>query len=185
MAVIKCINCKSIIPEQRLKMLPHTKECVECSSEEAKGAVDIVYHKTGNTIQIMDKAQADAINKSARRSGFGSLRAMKGGSGGGDMKVTLGTTSIIPRQPTQEDFEKTGQEMMQMMDWKERQCIIDFLTNKLTQRSINGSQFRQLNEIVDQFMPEEKKPIKKEEEIKIDEETQWAFKNWKNSRAFK
>jgi hypothetical protein len=75
--------------------------------------------------------------------------------------------------------------MMQMMDWKDRQSIIDFLTNKLTQRSINGSQFRQLNEILDQFMPEQKEPIKKKEEIKIDEETQWAFKNWKNSRAFK
>ena len=182
---MKCISCKVIIPEQRLKMLPNTKECVECSSEEAKGAVDIVYHKTGNTIQIMDKAQADAINKSARRSGFGSLRAMKGGSGGGDMKVTLGTTSIIPRQSTREDFEITGKKMMEMMEWKDREGIIQYLNTRLNQRSINSSQFRQLNDILNQFMPEEKKPIEEKEEIKMDDDIQWAFKNWKNSRSFK
>lgn len=182
---MKCISCKAIIPEQRLKMLPHTKECVECSSEEAKGAVNIVYHKTGNTIQIMDKAQADVINKSARRSGFGSLRAMKGGSGGADMKVKLGTTSIIPRQPTREDFENTCREMMEIMEWKDREGIIKYLNDKLNQRSISSSQFRQLNDILNQFIPDEKKLVKEKEEVKLDDDIQWAFKNWKNSRSFK
>jgi len=62
---MKCTQCSNPIPKQRLKALPHTKVCVECSTEDAKGAVDIVYHKTGNTIQIMDKESADAINKAS------------------------------------------------------------------------------------------------------------------------
>lgn len=182
---MNCIKCKSKIPEQRIKILPNTKVCTDCSDVEAVGAVDIVYHKTGNTIQIMDKKSADSINKSARRSGFGSLRAMKGGSGGGDIKVTLGTTQIIPRQPTREDFEITGKKMMEMMEWKDREEIIQYLNTKLNQRSINGSQFRQLNDILNQFMPEEKKTIEEKEEVKMDDDIQWAFKNWKNSKSFK
>ena len=64
----KC-KCGNIIPPQRLA-LGYT-ECVNCSSTEAYGCVAITYHKTGNTIQIMPKAQAARIRKLTARRGYG------------------------------------------------------------------------------------------------------------------
>ena len=64
----KC-KCGNIIPPQRLA-LGYT-ECVDCSSTEAYGSVAITYHKTGNTIQIMPKAQAARIRKLTARRGYG------------------------------------------------------------------------------------------------------------------
>ena len=59
------------------------------------------------------------------------------------------------------------------------------MKNQKIQQTNSSSQFRQLNDILNQFMPEEKKPIEEKEEIKMDDDIQWAFKNWKNSRSFK
>jgi hypothetical protein len=64
----KC-RCNNIIPPQRLAL--GYKECVNCSSTEAYGCVAITYHKTGNTIQIMPKAQAARIRKLTARRGYG------------------------------------------------------------------------------------------------------------------
>ncbi len=68
---MNCITCKNPINSQRIKALPATKICVDCSTTEQVGCVDITYHKTGNTIQVMDKASAEKINKLARRGNFG------------------------------------------------------------------------------------------------------------------
>jgi len=48
-----CIKCKEKIDDRRLKALPQTKVCVNCSTTEAVGCVDITYHKTGNTIHYL------------------------------------------------------------------------------------------------------------------------------------
>lgn len=182
---MNCTNCGDSIRAERLRALPDTKVCIKCSTEDAKGAVDIIYHKTGNTIQIMDKESADAINKAARRTGFGSLRAMRGGSGGSIGKVELGSRGTIPRQPTQSDFEKVGEQMMSFIDWKERDEIIKFLDDKFNTRAISGVHYRKLVSILDQFKPEEKVINVREEEVVISEDIQHVFRNWKNSKAYK
>ena len=182
---MKCTKCKNIIPEQRIKILPDTKVCTDCSDVEAVGAVDIVYHKTGNTIQIMDKQSADAINKSAKRTGFGSLRAMKGGSGGTETKVKLGSFGNVPRMPTQEDFERIGEEMMGLIDWESREKIIEFLDKKLDSRTISTSHYGKLKVILDQFKPKEKVISTPKKEVTVDDDIQWAFTNWKNSRSYR
>ena len=182
---MNCIKCKSKIPAQRIKILPNTKTCTNCSNEEAVGAVDIIYHKTGNTIQIMDKQSADSINKSARRSGFGSLRAMKGGSGGAESKVALGTKMIVPRQPTQEDFETIGEKMMDLIDWKDRKAIIEFLDTALYNRTISSAHYRKLVNILDQFKPKEKIITTPERYTQVSDGVNWAFNNWKNSKVYR
>jgi hypothetical protein len=131
----------------------------------------------------MDKQSADSINKSARRSGFGSLRAMKGGSGGADIKVKLGTTMIVPRQPTQEDFESTGKQMMDLIDWQDRDEILEFLNNKLSSRTIATDHFRKLVNILDQFKPKEKITITPSQDTQVSDDVNWAFSNWKNSKT--
>jgi hypothetical protein len=39
---MKCIKCGEIIPEGRLKALPGTKTCVNCSGARMKGAVTLM-----------------------------------------------------------------------------------------------------------------------------------------------
>ena len=66
-----CKSCKTTIPQGRVD-LGYT-ECVDCSTVEAVGCVDICYHKTGNTIQILPKAQAQRIRKLTERRGYGTM----------------------------------------------------------------------------------------------------------------
>ncbi len=65
---MKC-KCKNIIPLPRLELGYTT--CVGCSTTEAYGCVQINYHKTGNTIQIMPESQARVIRKLGARRGYG------------------------------------------------------------------------------------------------------------------
>ena len=58
---MNCKNCKKEIPQGRVDL--GYKVCVDCSDVERYGCVDIVYHKTGNTIQIMPQEDAAKINK--------------------------------------------------------------------------------------------------------------------------
>jgi hypothetical protein len=39
---MKCIKCGEIVPEGRLKALPGTKTCVNCSGARMKGAVTLM-----------------------------------------------------------------------------------------------------------------------------------------------
>lgn len=76
---MKCKNCDKDIPQKRIEL--GFKKCVNCSDTEKYGVVDVVYHKTGNTVEIMDAKSAEAINKATKRSGYGVMRGMtKGGS---------------------------------------------------------------------------------------------------------
>ena len=42
------------------------------------GVVDVVYHKTGNTIEITTGEVADSVRKLSRRRGFGTMTCMGG-----------------------------------------------------------------------------------------------------------
>lgn len=67
---MNCKNCGSDLPIKRVEL--GFKQCIDCSTVETYGTIDIVYHKTGNTVQHVDKETAAKINKDSRRSGFGS-----------------------------------------------------------------------------------------------------------------
>ena len=66
----KC-KCKNIISPQRVALGYTT--CVDCSTTEPYGCVQITYHKTGNTIQIVSKSQAKRMRKLSARRGYGTL----------------------------------------------------------------------------------------------------------------
>ena len=72
------MKCNHNIPQARLD-LGYTV-CVECSTEEKLGCIDTINHKTGNTVQVMSREDADKASKLTRRAGFGILRSMSGGS---------------------------------------------------------------------------------------------------------
>ena len=105
-----CKSCSKQIPTKRIEL--GYKHCVDCSTVETYGTIDIVYHKTGNTVEHVDKETANHVNKLARRSGFGSsLGKIK--SGGGDefsKKIEIGCSTAKIGSP--EMFKRTGEEMM-------------------------------------------------------------------------
>jgi len=45
--------------------------CVSCSTTQRVACIPITNHKTGNTIQLVDKATAAAVAKASRRKGYG------------------------------------------------------------------------------------------------------------------
>jgi len=105
-----CKSCSKEIPSKRIEL--GFKHCVDCSTVEAYGTIDIVYHKTGNTVEHVDKETANHVNKMARRSGFGSsLGKIK--SGGGNefsKKFEIGCSTARIGSPAM--FKKTGEDMM-------------------------------------------------------------------------
>ena len=72
------MKCNHNIPQARLDL--GYKVCVECSTEEKLGCIDTINHKTGNTVQVMSREDADKASKLTKRAGFGILRSMSGGS---------------------------------------------------------------------------------------------------------
>lgn len=76
---MNCIKCNNKIVEGRLKALPNTKVCTECSSVDRYGVINVNNHKTGNEVQIIkDRKLAEKINKMAERKGYGVSRGIKG-----------------------------------------------------------------------------------------------------------
>ena len=72
------MKCNHNIPQARLDL--GYKVCIDCSTVEKLGCIDTINHKTGNTIQVMSREDADKASKLTRRAGFGILRSMSGGS---------------------------------------------------------------------------------------------------------
>ena len=62
MAIRKCICCNITIPEGRIKILPHTRTCVNCSTTSAYRAINTTNgtgDHTWNDIQIVTQEQYD------------------------------------------------------------------------------------------------------------------------------
>lgn len=175
---MKCIHCKNEIQTQRLIALPSTKTCTGCSTTEQVGCVDITYHKTGNTIQVMDKESAAKINKLAQRAGYGIMRGLRGGSTPQSKTKLTSTSGFTMRIPTREDFERAGETVMNILDIKGKDSAIKYIDEVLESRMISGSDSRQLKEIVNTFIPEQIVEYTVKEDV-IDEEIQFAFRNWK------
>ena len=72
------MKCNHNIPQARLDL--GYKVCIDCSTVEKLGCIDTINHKTGNTIQVMSREDADKASKLTKRAGFGILRSMAGGS---------------------------------------------------------------------------------------------------------
>ena len=72
------MKCNHNIPQARLDL--GYAECVDCSTVQKLGCIDTINHKTGNSIQVMSREDADKAQNLTKRAGFGILRSMVGGS---------------------------------------------------------------------------------------------------------
>jgi len=59
---IKCINCFDVINPLRIKALPHTRTCIECSTTGAKRALPMQFGEkddTWNEVVFMEPEEFD------------------------------------------------------------------------------------------------------------------------------
>lgn len=188
---MKCTKCKNEIPAKRVEL--GYKDCVDCSTTEAYSCVDIVYHKTGNTIQVMDKETADAINKLSRRSGFGVMRGMLGGSGKSEKYDTVKISKVEPVIVyTKENFDKVGAETMDILEIDGYEVAYRYIYKSHERGFINTLQKNKLVDIIKEISGynKPKAPEKidynrlsrngyKEPKPEVSEDVSWVFKNWK------
>lgn len=76
-----CIKCNSEINPLRLKALPNTRVCVNCSSESALSGFMSFDHKTAPTLNICSSETLEKINAMSKRKGTGVLTYMKSDDG--------------------------------------------------------------------------------------------------------
>ena len=180
---MNCTKCKKDIDARRLKALPQTNVCVNCSTEDYVSCVDVIYHKTGNTIQIMDKESADKIKKLSRRSGFGIMAGMKGGSGGGTSSKVLGNVTVF-RIPTEEDYQSVLLRLGEMIDFASREKCLKYVERQYESKLISSKHLFNLKTIIDTLLPLPKKEVVIIDDT-LDEEVTHAFRNWKNSKIYR
>lgn len=143
---MKCKNCNSSIPSARVKL--GFKVCVSCSDVETYGCVNIINHKTGNTVQPLPKAQAAAINKIGDRKRFGTV--LKGGSKsstynpGKDIKVGASSSFV----GTPELFNQVGEQAMKLLDTKGLDIAVQYIEKEVRNYSINVNQAFKIKQIL-------------------------------------
>ena len=73
-----CKHCNKQIPEGRLKILPYTHNCVNCSTTEKVGCHTVISGKnTYSEIQIVDQETAANLSRMQSRRGFGVATGVK------------------------------------------------------------------------------------------------------------
>lgn len=140
---MNCKKCNSVLPTKRVEL--GYRECVSCSEVEGYGCVDIVYHKTGNTVQVVSKEEAASINKHSRKR-FGTV--LKGGSKSTTYNPKgIGKGCSTSFVGSDEDYESVGAMMMDLLDAKgfdTASRYIDKQVENLVIRSTQAFKLKQL-----------------------------------------
>ena len=179
-----CCKCCKPIPEARLKALPDTKTCVECSSVERDYVRTIISGKTtySEVEVIKNKDTKEYLQKldAKGRQGFGSMlyRASKSipEPKASNVKLNTRVARIMP-EFTRANFEKVLEEAMLFLDDKD--YAIQKVEKACEQEMISGVQRRQILEILEVFKPTTKVVKPKVEQEPVDDEILHAFRNWK------
>lgn len=143
---MNCTKCNNQIPQKRYQL--GFRECVSCSEVETYGCVNIINHKTGNTVQPLPKEQAAAINKIGDRKRFGTV--LKGGSKsstynpGKDIKVGASSSFV----GTPELFNQVGEYAMKLMDSKGLDIAVQYIDKEVRNLSINPNQAFKIKRIL-------------------------------------
>ena len=128
------MKCNHNIPQARLD-LGYTV-CVECSTEEKLGCIDTINHKTGNTVQVMSREDADKASKLTKRAGFGILRSMANGSSQRKANMITGCSTTYVGNDVM--FEQIGKTYMDYLD------VDKELAKRYLDRALNNVEISQL-----------------------------------------
>lgn len=146
-----CIKCNGEVPEQRFKL--GYRFCIKCSNVQSYGCVDIVNHKTGNTVQPVHRETADAINKASRRSGFGVMRGMLAGQSQ-KQKLPAGVLCKVPPciNPSEEVFNQVGEKLMCLLEESGYDAACAFIYKNVKDSRISISQSYRLFDILNSLV---------------------------------
>ena len=133
------MKCNHNIPQARLD-LGYTV-CVECSTEEKLGCIDTIHHKTGNTIQVMSREDAEKANKLTKRAGFGILRSMANGSS--QRKANMITGCLTTYVGNDVMFERIGKTYMDYLEVDE-EIAQRYLDRALNNVEISENQYNKI-----------------------------------------
>jgi len=129
------MKCNHNIPQARLN-LGYT-ECVDCSTVQKLGCIDTINHKTGNSIQVMSREDADKASKLTQRAGFGILRSMSGGSSQRKLKYKYdGCSTTYVGNDTM--FEQIGKTYIDYLD------VDKEIAERYLDRALNNLEISQL-----------------------------------------
>ena len=128
------MKCTHNIPKQRLALGYTT--CVECSTEEKLGCIDTINHKTGNSIQVMSRSDADKASKLLQRAGYSTLRALSGKSTTKKRKILHGCR--LTNVGSQQLYEQVGKTYVDYYD------IDQNLADRYLQRALDNYEISQL-----------------------------------------
>jgi hypothetical protein len=137
------MKCTHNIPKQRLALGYTT--CVECSTEEKLGCIDTINHKTGNTIQVMSRSDADQASKLTKRAGFGTLRAITKGSSQRKTKYQYDGCSTS-QVGSQELYEHVGKTYIDYLD-VDKDIAERYLTRSLNNFEISELQYNKIKQL--------------------------------------
>lgn len=137
------MKCTHNIPKQRLALGYTT--CVECSTEEKLGCIDTINHKTGNTIQVMSRKDADQASKLTKRAGFGTLRAITKGSSQRKTKYQYDGCSTS-QVGSQELYEHVGKTYIDYLD-VDKDIAERYLTRSLDNFEISQLQYNKIKQL--------------------------------------
>ena len=128
------MKCTHNIPKQRLALGYTT--CVECSTEEKLGCIDTINHKTGNSIQVMSREDADKASKLLQRAGYSTLRALSGKSTTKKRKILKGCR--LTNVGSQQLYDQIGKTYLDYYD------VDKDLATRYLQRALNNYEISQL-----------------------------------------
>ena len=128
------MKCTHNIPKQRLALGYTT--CVECSTVEKLGCIDTINHKTGNSIQVMSREDADKASKLLQRAGYSTLRALSGKSTTKQRKILKGCR--LTNVGSQQLYEQVGKTYVDYYD------VDKDLAARYLQRALNNYEISQL-----------------------------------------
>ena len=137
------MKCTHNIPKQRLALGYTT--CVECSTEEKLGCIDTINHKTGNSIQVMSRAEADQAIKLTKRAGFGTLRAITKGSSQRKTKYQYDGCSTS-QVGSNELYEHVGKTYIDYLD-VDKDIAERYLTRSLDNFEISQLQYNKIKQL--------------------------------------
>ena len=178
---MKCTCCGVVIPPARLKAVPGTTTCVDCSTVERKAAVDVCYHKTGNTIELVDQATSANMAALSKRAGYGIMRGLRG-SGPQDTRVKLGNRSCAPGvQYDAAFYQRCVAKVMDFMEAGQDMLALEAIDDWYQARQIKPKECRWLREMVNGPRKAWSPPNRDE----AGAETNWVFKNWRNQKNLK
>jgi hypothetical protein len=180
-----CIKCFCKIPEGRIKALPTTKTCVECSDVERDYVRTIISGKTtySEVEVIKNKDTKEYLKRldAKGRTGFGSslYRASRSIPETKASELSKTPKRIMRKLPefTRANFEKVLEEAMLWLDNKP--YAIKKVDEAYKNEIISGIQRRKILDILDVFKPTIEVAKKEVEQEPVDDEILYAFRNWK------